>query len=121
MKTKLLILFGGILFLITGCESNMIPSLVGKWETLPPDPYEVTITDSLITVETISVSCKYVVLSDKKIHIERLWLSETAVDYMADCNYRLYGDTLIISDFIPEIVQVYPPKYADIKLIKSKR
>lgn len=120
MNAKHLIL-GGILFLITGCESNKIPSLVGKWETLSPHPYEVTITDSLITAETISVSCRYVILSDKQIHIERLWLSETAVDYMADCNYSLYGDTLIICDFIPEVTQVYPPKYADIKLIKPKK
>ncbi len=120
MKTRLLIL-GGILFLIIGCESNMISSLVGKWETPAPHSYEVTITDSLITAETINVSCKYVILSDKQIHIERLWLPETAVDYMADCNYSLYGDTLVICNFLPEIVQVYPPKYANIKLIKSKR
>lgn len=120
MKVKLLILVG-IFFFVVGCESNVIPSLVGEWKAIAHYPYDVTITDSWIIAESINVSCKYVILSDEQMHIERLWLPKTAVDYMADCQYNIDGDTLMICDFIPEMTQAYPPRYVNVKLVNCKK
>ena len=121
MKTKLVILIG-LLFLIAGCESKLIvnPPIVGAWTSIDkPNPFEVLITDSMIYVQGIDLSCSYTV-SNNQLYIKRLWLLESHSDFAACCDYYFKEDTLVICDFIPSIAN-YLDDYEDIELIKVKQ
>lgn len=121
MKTKLLkflVILG--FFLIVGCELE-VPNLQGEWIAVDKtNPFSVVITEDMIHAYYTPVttrSCKYTI-SEDYLHVVRLWKSETDIDYTADCKYSLYGDTLVICDFIPTILATRPPTYNDIKLVK---
>ena len=108
-----------------GCEPTQIPCIEGKWEAITPhnrDNYEVIITDNMIHLypPTTPKSCKYTISKDY-LHIVRLWKSETDMDYTADCQYHLYGDTLVICDFTLTLVATNPPQYADLTLVRSQK
>ena len=121
MKTNLIILMG-LLFLIAGCEPKPIvnPSIVGAWTSIDkPNPFEVLITDSMIYVQDIDLSCSYKT-SNNQLQIKRLWLLESHSDFAACCDYYFKVDTLVICDFIPSIANLNEP-YCDIELIKVKQ
>ena len=118
MKTKLFIL-AGLFALIVGCESQY-PNLQGEWVMVDREnPPKVVITENMIHAyfPVTTRVCKYTISQDC-LHIVRLWKSETDIDYTADCEYSLNGDTLVICDFIPTLLASYPPTYNDIKLVK---
>ena len=123
MKTKLFYLVG-LVILFIGCQSTQIPCIEGEWMAIDKNnPYIVVITDNMIhsyTTPSTPKSCKYTISKDY-LHIVRLWKSETDMDYTADCQYHLYGDTLVICDFTLTLVATNPPQYADLTLVRSQK
>ena len=118
MKTRFIVLMG-LLFLIMGCELESIenPPLVGEWRSIDYPPIEVLITDSMIYVEDINLSCRYTI-SNNQLHITRLWLPSSHRDYVDYCDYYFKVDTLVICDFIPSIANMADDGYCDVELIK---
>lgn len=126
MKKKLLksLILVGLFFLVAGCESKLPniqpPNIQGEWISIDnPNPFEVLITDNMIYVKNINLSCGYVA-SKSLLHIKRLWLPISHENYTAHCDYYFKVDTLVICDFIPSIAN-YLDGYEDIELIKVKQ
>ena len=120
MEIKLVILMG-LLSLVVGCEPTL-PNLQGEWKRIDKkNPYKVIITEDMIHYypsPSTTRSCKYTISKDY-LNIVRLWKSKTDIDYMSDCEYGFFGDTLVICDFTPTILSTWPPHYNDIKLVKE--
>lgn len=124
MKKCVFLALAAMIF--AACENQISTrQYEGEWIVVEDDVYsEVVITlDSIIgyNYDTEIVHRNhYTLLGENEILLERCWLNDkNKVDYYCKTYMRNWEDSLAIGDFCGTLIQVYPPQYKEIKLVRK--